>query len=231
MMTNLLFTNGERPISQAEGLGAQVVSQLRHAIVASEIPPGTHLVESQVSASFGVSRGPIRDAFRQLEAEGLVESRRRGVFAVGLRASDVEELYELRELLEVKAIELAYGKSDDADWEPVLQSLEAMKDRAQAKDSLGFARSDLSFHSAFYTVGGTKRLESMWKQYEPTFSVMLQLTNAEERDLEPIYQDHLDLYTTLRAGELQKAVDMLRLHLQGSRDRLTKAFSRLHNES
>lgn len=230
-MTSLLFTNGERPISQAEGLGAQVVSQLRHAIVASEIPPGTHLVESQVSASFGVSRGPIRDAFRQLEAEGLVESRRRGVFAVGLRASDVEELYELRELLEVKAMELAYGKSNDADWEPVLQSLEAMKDRAQAKDSLGFARADLSFHSAFYTVGGTKRLESMWKQYEPTFSVMLQLTNAEERDLEPIYQDHLDLYTMLREGELQKAVDMLRLHLQGSRDRLTKAFSRLNNES
>ncbi|MGX9900672.1 GntR family transcriptional regulator [Arthrobacter sp. SA17] len=55
-----------------------MVTQLRHAIVASEIPPGTHLVESQVSASFGVSRGPIRDAFRQLEAEGLVESRRRG---------------------------------------------------------------------------------------------------------------------------------------------------------
>lgn len=229
-MTNLLFSTGGSPISQAEALGAQVVSQLRHAIVAGDIPRGTHLVEAQVSASFGVSRGPVRDAFRQLEAEGLVESRRRGVFAVGLGADDVEELYELRELLEVKAIELAHTNTQDDVWEPVVQSLREMKDRAQAKDSLGFARADLNFHSAFYTVGGSRRLESMWKQYEPTFSVMLQLTNAEDRDLEPTYQDHLDLYSTLREGELQKAKDMLRLHLQGSRDRLTKAFSRLHNE-
>lgn len=229
-MTSLLFTNGGSPISQAEALGAQVVSQLRHAIVAGEIPRGTHLVEAQVSASFGVSRGPVRDAFRQLEAEGLVESRRRGVFAVGLSASDVEELYELRELLEVKAIELAHTNSTEASWELVVQSLREMKDRAQSNDSLGFARADLNFHSAFYTVGGSRRLESMWKQYEPTFSVMLQLTNAEDRDLEPTYQDHLDLYTTLREGDLQKAEDMLRLHLQGSRDRLTQAFSRLHHK-
>lgn len=230
-MTSALFTNAGSPISQAEALGAQVVAQLRHAIISAEIPRGTHLVEAQVSASFGVSRGPIRDAFRQLEAEGLVESRRRGVFAIGLRASDVAELYMLRELLEVKAMELAHAVSEDSAWAPVVDNLEAMKERAQADDSLGFARADLRFHSAFYTVAGSRRLESMWKQYEPTFSVMLQLTNAEDRDLLPTYWDHHELYTTLREGELSAAIPILRSHLQGSRDRLTNAFTRLHNES
>jgi GntR family transcriptional regulator of gluconate operon len=230
-MTQVSFVNGRSPVPQTPALGLHVVSQLRHAIVAGEIPPNTHLVESQLSIRFDVSRGPIRDALRQLEAEGLVESHRRGVFAVGLRSADVDELYMLRELLEVKALELAHTKSTDVEWKRVELSLDAMKDRVEAQDSLGFARADLSFHSAFYSVAGGKRLESMWKQYEPTFAVMLELTNAEDRDLGPTYQDHLSLYTTLRSGDLSTAVAMLRTHLQGSRDRLTQSFNRLHGES
>lgn len=230
-MTSVSFVNGRSPVPQALALGDHVVTQLRHAIVAGEIPPNTHLVESQLSIRFDVSRGPIRDALRQLESEGLVESHRRGVFAVGLRASDVDELYMLREILEVKALELAHAHSTDANWDLVEGNLSIMRDRVAANDSLGFSRADLNFHSAFYSVAGGKRLESMWKMYEPTFAVMLELTNAEDRDLGPTYQDHLDLYTTLRNGDIPTAVEMLRVHLQGSRDRLTNAFKRLHAEA
>lgn len=229
-MTSALFDTAGSPLPPVQALGAHVVTRLRHAIVAGDIPRDTHLVEAQLSTSFDVSRGPVRDALRQLEAEGLVESRRRGVFAVGLRGSDINELYTLRELLELKAIELAGAKTDDAAWAPVRDQLRTMKERAGAGDSLGFARADLRFHSAFYKVAGNGRLESMWKQYEPTFAVMLELTNAEDRDLGPIYQDHLELYTILREGELDRAVELLREHLQGSRDRLTHSFRRLDKD-
>ena len=228
-MTSVLLP-ASAPLPQAQALGALVLSRLRHAIIGGEIPRNTHLVESQLSVSFDVSRGPIRDALRQLEAEGLVESRRRGVFAVGLTSTDVDELYLLRELLEVKAIELAGSVTDDAGWATVVGHLSAMDEQARAGDSLAFARADLAFHSAFYAVAGSKRLESIWKQYEPTFAVMLELTNAEDRDLGPTYQDHLDLFNAVRAGDMGTAIDMLRDHLQGSRTRLSKAFKRLEKD-
>lgn len=228
-MTSVLFA-ASVPLPQAQALGSLVLSRLRHAIIGGEIPRNTHLVESQLSVTFDVSRGPIRDALRQLEAEGLVESRRRGVFTVGLTSSDVDELYMLRELLELKAIECAASVTEESRWAPVVEHLSAMNEQARIGDSLAFARADLAFHSSFYAVAGSKRLESIWKQYEPTFAVMLELTNAEDRDLGPTYQDHLDLLNTVRAGDIQAAVDTLREHLQGSRTRLSNAFKRLEKD-
>ncbi|MBD8042653.1 GntR family transcriptional regulator [Arthrobacter sp. Sa2BUA2] len=218
------------PLPPMQALGELVLSRLRHAVIAGEIARGTHLVESQLSEMFDVSRGPIRDALKQLEAEGLVESRRRGVFAIGLTSTDVDELYMIRELLEIQALRLAAKVPDGEIWASVVRNLSAMEERAAAGDPLAFARADLAFHSAIYGVAGSKRLESIWQQYEPTFAVMLELTNAEDRDLGPTCQDHIDLFTTVMAGDLERAEEMLREHLQGSRTRLSNAFSRLGND-
>src|SRR5690606_30995658 len=64
-------------------LGAEVAQTLRRLIISGQLAPGTHLVEAALAERFEVSRGPIRDALRVVEAEGLVESRRRGVFVIG----------------------------------------------------------------------------------------------------------------------------------------------------
>jgi transcriptional regulator of heat shock response len=63
--------------------GEQLLDQVRALIVRGELEPGTHLVEGWMAERFGVSRGPVRDALRQLELEGLVDTRRRGVFVRG----------------------------------------------------------------------------------------------------------------------------------------------------
>ena len=80
---------------------------LRRAIIGGELEPGTHLVESALSERFGVSRAPIRDALKELEGEGLLEPRRRGVYVKALTGEDVWELHNLRQTLEVAALELA----------------------------------------------------------------------------------------------------------------------------
>src|SRR5699024_7196726 len=94
-------------------LGQQVVDQLRRLIITRQLPTGTHLVEAQLSANFAVSRGPVRDALRQLETEGLVESRRRGSFVIGLGVDDLEELYGLRQLLEAEAVRLFVRRPEE----------------------------------------------------------------------------------------------------------------------
>jgi GntR family transcriptional regulator of gluconate operon len=212
-------------VTPAPALGQRVVDHLRRLIIGGKLPAGTHLVESRLSARFDVSRGPVRDALRQLEVEGLVESRRRGVFVIGVTVDDIEELYSLRQLIEAEAIALCVRRGT-GDAATLAQALTRMGDAAEAGDSDAFAEADLDFHTAFYDASGHRRLAALWQQYRPTFAAMLALTNAEDRDLKPTFQDHVQLHRLISAGDLEGAQALLQEHIDGSRRRLLAAYSR-----
>ncbi|WP_226925027.1 GntR family transcriptional regulator [Georgenia thermotolerans] len=224
MSLNGSWRNAVTTVRPAPALGRHVVDHLRRLIITGQLAAGTHLVESQLSETFDVSRGPVRDALRQLEAEGLVESRRRGVFVIGLTVDDIEELYVLRHLLEAEAVRQCMRRGGD------LLELDAivltMGEAAREGDAAAFAEADLEFHSAFYALAGHRRLEKVWQQYRPTFADMLSVTNAEDRDLAPIHRDHLDLLARVRAGDQPGALSLLREHIDGSRERMLTAYAR-----
>src|SRR5512145_2874593 len=84
-----------------ETVAAAAYRQLREAILAGRIPMGDRINEAELAAEWGISRTPIRDALRRLEAEGLVQaSPGRGMVVPVLTRADVEELYALRESLD-----------------------------------------------------------------------------------------------------------------------------------
>lgn len=211
-------------IPPAPALGQHVVDHLRRLIITGDLQAGTHLVESQLSESFNVSRGPVRDALRQLETEGLVESRRRGVFVIGLRSEDIEELYLLRQVLEAEAVRLCMEAGSDLT--EAGSALDRMGAAAERADPVGFAEADLDFHTAFYAHSGHRRLGSIWQQYRPTFAGMLSVTNAEDRDLAPIHRDHVELLDLIGAGDHAAVAPVLREHIDGSRTRMLTAYAR-----
>ncbi len=211
------------PLHQ-ESLGDRVAHELRVLVISGSLKPGTHLVEGHLAEQFDVSRGPVRDALRQLEAEGLVDSRRRGVFVKGLSAQDVDELYSLRESLETLALRLAMSRAGDADWSEAERHLAGMRRAAQEADADRFASCDLEFHAQFYALSGHWRLMTVWQQYRPTFTVMLGVTNAQERDLRPAAEGHADLLAAIRSGDRELAGSLLAEHLLGSCERLRNAL-------
>ena len=210
---------------QQEPLGDRVAHELRVLIVSGTVAPGTHLVEGALAEQFDVSRGPVRDALRHLEAEGLVESRRRGVFVKGLSAEDVDELYSLRETLEAMALRLIMRRAAEADWSVAERCVAEMRRAADAADAREFARADLEFHSQFYVLCGHRRLTAVWEQYRPTFAVMLGVTNAQDRDLHPSAEAHVQLLAAIRSGSAAETESLLSEHLLGSCNRLREAMS------
>ena len=196
-------------------LGEQLLDQLRGLIVQGGIRPGTHLVEGALAEQYGVSRGPVRDALRQLEIEGLVESRKRGAFVRGLTETDLVELYAVRHTLEAMAIRETILRITDADWRPVDEAVATMRAAAADADPARFGAADLDFHSAFYGIAGNRRLAATWGLHRPIFAAMLEVTNTD-RDLLPVAQDHADLSATIRSGEVEPALAALAVHLDGS---------------
>lgn len=196
-------------------LGEQLLDQLRALIVRGELAAGTHLVEGWMAERFGVSRGPVRDALKQLEIEGLVETRKRGVSVRGLTDTDIAELYAVRGALEGLAVREAIARPADADWRPLDDAVAVMREAAAAADQARFGAADLDFHSGFYTVAANRRLAATWALHRPLFAAMLSVTNTD-RDLEPVAQDHADLAAVVRSGEVEPALAALAVHLEGS---------------
>ncbi|WP_166845930.1 GntR family transcriptional regulator [Isoptericola sp. BMS4] len=217
------------PLKQT-ALGERVAQELRRLIVRGQLPADTHLVEAQLSTDFGVSRGPIRDALRRLEAEGLVETRSRGTYVVGLTDSDIAELFSLRATLESFALRLCADRGD-ADWSRLHAALDDMRAAADAGDATEFAIADLRFHSLFYEIAGHRRLMAIWRDNEPTFRSLVQITTARDTDLHPSAESHAAILRLLEDGEIEPALTELSAHLDGSSRRMREARRELVDAS
>jgi GntR family transcriptional regulator, gluconate operon transcriptional repressor len=192
------------PLDQSR-LGEEVARMLRRAIISGEFATGTHLVETMLSDRFQVSRAPIREALRKLEGEGLVESRRRGVFVKALTQDDVGELYDLRVMLEGAAVELAVSRFGEDDIDALRRQLETMASAAEEGRRNDFAEADIAFHTTFFERVGHRRLLRVWQSLSETYQVLLEITDTENRDLDSVVVDHRQILAAVESRSPSEA--------------------------
>jgi GntR family transcriptional regulator of gluconate operon len=192
------------PLDQSR-LGDEVAQMLRRAIISGELDSGTHLVESVLSERFQVSRAPIREALRELESEGLVESRKRGVYVKALTSYDVWELYHLRTILESAAVELAAGRFDENDIAAVRGHLEKMVAAASTGRPADFAKADMGFHTELFERVGHRRLLRVWQSFVETYRVILEITDTENPDLAAVVVDHRHILDAIERRDGEEA--------------------------
>jgi len=188
---------------------------LRHEILSGALPPGSRLVEEQVRVRLGISRAPLREALRHLGEQGLVEHLpRRGVRVASLSDRDVEELFDVRDVLERHALRLAIP-IDPAGLDGVRTQLEAMRVAARTGDAFSRAEAHRRFHAEVVALSGHRQLTLA---YAPIL-VKLQLhmavnlrREAEARDPMDGVQRHETLLAALASGDADVAVEALDRH-------------------
>lgn len=209
---------------QYSELGPQVAAELRRLIVSGAMAPGTHLVETAIAETFDVSRGPVRDAFKLLQSEGLVEVKRRSTYVRGLSDEDISELYSLRQALESLAMQRAAEQAETVSWAPFERVLDAMLNAADRNDAESYAAADVQFHTLFYEASGHHRLQTMWNQLLPTFRALLQVTISRDADLHPSAESHERLLRFCRERRFEEMHAELTDHLVKAHRRLTEAY-------
>ncbi len=144
-------------------LRENVASEIRRRILEGELRPGAHIVEQSLSRELGVSRGPIREALRQLEQEGLVEYvRNAGCTVREINAADVYEICMLRTGYETVAVWHCggrYTEEDFASCEEVLAKMSTLTDG----DMPSLIACDHEFHRIFIRRAGLSRLTKLWE--------------------------------------------------------------------
>ncbi|WP_251856494.1 GntR family transcriptional regulator [Herbiconiux sp. L3-i23] len=196
-------------------LGEQVARQLRVAIITGQLTSGQHLAEEELAAQYQVSRGPVRDALKILVKEGLVEQQRTRLYARGFTLQDIDELYGIRELIEVAAAKAALQRAGTRDWESGFAIIDEMRAAADAGDEARFTAADTAFHQLFYTLSGNRRLAEVWHQFEGTFEVLFELSNTF--DLGAAVDDHRHILELFASGDGDAALKEVHNHLQRAR--------------
>ncbi|MGE0422673.1 MAG: GntR family transcriptional regulator [Reyranellaceae bacterium] len=152
-----------KPIPKST-LRAHVAERLRTAILAGDIPPGTPLVESALSQRFDVSRGPLREALRQLIEEGLVVTvPYTGTHVAPLSVEDVQEIYSLRTALETFAFEQVWERRDARFRAELRRRNDALLATIDAGDDRASISAELELHGLVYETTGHRLLLNAWQ--------------------------------------------------------------------
>lgn len=148
-----------KPIERHQTLREKILESIRDSILKGQLKPGEKVAEPELAERFGISRTPIREAFRQLESEGyLTVIPRKGAVVTSLSEQDVEEYYAIKSILEGYAAQVAALRMTEKD----IERLEAINDRLQQladeEDFKAFFKVHNEFHELFIKASGNKRL-------------------------------------------------------------------------
>ena len=212
---NLL--EGRLPAPQSASAAAGEV--IREAIIDGRLPPGQRLKEEELARELGISRTPVREALLMLESEGLVESiPRRGATVRSYAVSDLDDVYQLRALLEGHAARRAAARISPADVTRLEKSCDRF-DRLRAEDDLlDLVKENLLFHSVVHEAAASDRLAALIRKVIeiPLVYKSFYWYSPEQKVISQHY--HRQLARALKLGDGERAELIMKEHVLEARD-------------
>ena len=220
-----------------------VYNQLKEQILHLELPPGGSISEIETAQKYNISRTPVRDAFKRLEREGLLEIRPHiGTFISLIDLNAVSDILYIREVLEYSVLsDLAqiYDKSQDLRIQLILQEQKDLlaSDMPIEQLSRAFIHSDNEFHTALYDAAGKKNVIKFLYSYNSQYERFRTFINFNgKNDLQKLYDSHLKIWNCIISKDLAGLKDCINHHLydgiSSSHDVISKApeyFTKIHS--
>lgn len=219
-MTPREKSDASRPVADngipRTSLSEAVAERLREMILRGEFSEGEQLRQDAIAANFQVSRIPVREALRQLEAEGLIKIvAHRGAVVSSLSSDEIEELFEIRALLECEVLRLSIPNLTESDFEQAEEILRVYENALWKQGDLGsWGRLNSQFHAALYARANRPHFMAIIRQInnngERYTGLQLYLTRAFER----AKKEHRQLLQLCRKRDVEAACTLLKQHIQ-----------------
>ncbi|MEI4263776.1 GntR family transcriptional regulator [Roseovarius sp. D0-M9] len=194
--------------------GQDAYQQIVHDIRAGDLLPGDRLTEVDLAARFGMSRTPIREAIRQLEADGLVmHIPRLGATIRTLDHSEISELYDMRAVLESTAARFAARAASEVELSEIEAIQAAM---SAARNSEERYRQNQNFHAAILDAARNRFLLRAVQSVQKTLLILGRSTMEQSERAEQAGKEHAAIIAALRSRDEDEAERAMRLHIQGA---------------
>ncbi|MEV0173079.1 GntR family transcriptional regulator [Streptomyces sp. NPDC050803] len=209
--------NAAQPAAEPRGsLRQRAYDSLRRRIVEAELQPGQRLVERDLAAELEVSRIPLREALRLLEADGLVLLvPHRGALVAPFTPADVRDLFDVRESLESLAARLAAERADRPGLDRLAARLDSARAATRAGDRDAIAAANAGFHNDIVDLAANPLLTGMMRPLEARTHWLFRLT--AQRDPGQQCAEHEQLHEAIAAGDADRAASLAHDHVAAGR--------------
>lgn len=209
-----------------------VTETLREAIVSGVLKPGERLMEIQLAEELGVSRTPVRESIRKLELEGFVVMvPRRGTYVADLSIKDINEVYEIRTVLDVLAAGLAAERITEEELEQLERLLVQISEYVEQNNVEKLIETDSLFHDVLYRASRNDRLVGIINNLREQFTRFRSISMQYPGRMKNTVEEHTRLVEAIAQRNPELAQQIAREHMENSEQTLLKEFDeRRHND-
>ena len=205
---------------QSSSLTTVVQQEIERAILVGEYEPGSKLIEATLAEKMGVSRGPVREAFRMLEEAGLVRNEKnRGVFVRDIPMDEAVEIFDLRAAME-ELVGRQLAKNITPVQTKVLKGLvEAMEKSVKSQDTHGYHLQNLHFHDQLVEMAGNRKLTEIYRKLIKELSLFRRLNLADGWLMPTSANEHRQIVKAIASGDADAAGRAMFNHAMESKER------------
>ena len=205
---------------QTSSLTSVVAIELERMILDGELEPGVKLTEVALAARLGVSRGPLREAFRLLEEAGLVRTEKnRGVFVRDVPVDEAIEIFDMRAAMEELVGRRVAEKITPAEVKELRGVVEQMEQAVKAKDVDRYHRLNLQFHDRLVEMAGNGKLTAIYRKLIKELSLFRRMNLADGKLLPVSAGEHRHIVKAIASGDAEAAGRALFDHVIESKER------------
>lgn len=205
-----------RPLDARPSIAEAAAERIREAILSGSYAQGQRLSDLHIAEELETSRGPIREALKLLQAEGLVVQKQphRGVYVTSVSADDMRETCELRVALESHAVRLLASRSRDTNLSALYGIVDKMDKAAAEGNQLRVSQLDMDFHEALCRLGGGQRLYEVFEREILNTLGLFGLDAIAYRPESDMGREFRPLLESIQAGDGERAARFIEEHVR-----------------
>ena len=204
-------------------LSTDLFSTLRTNIIEGKYERGYKLTEQNLCSTFNVSRTPVREALRQLEIEGLVETiPHRGVFVLGFSQQEIKDMFQLCKPYEVLAVRWAIERATDEELDSLAETFEFMEFYTKKNDVEKMIKINTHFHQIIYAASHNRLLSNMLNLYRQYGAAAKKDKVFGDDYLAPLLEEHREIYNAFKDRDASRGATAMEKHMD-------KSFERCYN--
>lgn len=188
----------ESPISLSE----HVYIALKRKIMKGELLPGHRMIVLDIARQFSVSQAPVREALERLKQEGLIVGKMNKGSAVSeITAKEIRDIYELRQMVEGKALRATMKVLEDKDIAYLEAVIDGMREAIDKEDPYRLVEHDMLFHGYFYLRSGNALLYDIWNSIKSKIMRFITITNQDHQGYS-IPDAHTEILELIKSGDV-----------------------------
>ncbi len=201
-------------------LSTSLFEDIRENILSGKYQAGEKITENRVCQEFGVSRTPVREAFKQLELEGLITNiPNRGAYVLGFSKRDIQDIYEIRKAVEIIAIKWAIERIDSDELSELQEAYDLMEFYTMKNEQGKMMETNTRFHEIIYKSTRSRFLEQILKSYQIYIYKTKKVALQSEAYLQDVLEEHKRILTSIYNKDFSEGEKAVFQHISNAQKR------------